>query len=47
MNRDGSDLRQLTFEKNVTELLSFSPDGQEVTFSANKTDNWDIWILLS
>jgi WD40 repeat protein len=44
-NADGSDSKQITFERFPSTTPQWSPDGQQVVFSSEVDGNWDIYVM--
>jgi len=45
MNRDGTDLRQLTFTKAHNRTPVFSPDGTRIAFQSERDGNREIYVM--
>ena len=45
MNRDGTNQRQLTFNKRFDANPSFGPSGKEIIFDSIREDDGNIWLL--
>ena len=45
INRDGTGLKQLTFDPNYDKSPSWSPDGKQIIFWSNRTGKAQIWIM--
>jgi TolB protein len=42
---DGFAVTQITFDNSDDVQPRFSPDGQRIAFSSNRSGNWDIWVV--
>lgn len=47
MNGDGSDLVRLTNSLSMDALPQWSPDGQKIAFSSNRSDEYDLYVMSS
>jgi Tol biopolymer transport system component len=45
MNRDGTGLKQLTFNKASDEYPAYSPDGKYIVFSTNRDGNLEVYRM--
>jgi Tol biopolymer transport system component len=45
MNRDGTGLKQLTFNKASDEYPAYSPDGKHIAFSTNRDGNLEVYSM--
>ena len=47
MDRDGSNVVQLTFGKSIDSVGSWSPDGETIAFTSSRSGNYDIYVMDS
>jgi Tol biopolymer transport system component len=45
MNADGTDQRRLTIDLGITNSPSWSPDGKHILFNAERTGNFDLYLM--
>jgi|GEM_PF-1285311 len=45
MNKDGTNIRRITFDGTYKEQLTWSPDGRFMAFNSNREGNWEIYVL--